>query len=233
MLRKGSLIRKDKAVKNEYIKTTLILILSLLFAAFLGLKPPAAVPTQEKPEGAIQSEWPEMDFTAAYDKFRGRDFAGAAQEIRKGADFLEAASEHSEGKPREDLLRSYEELKRLSGDIENGNEKSAANLREAFSRAHKSLAEYYHARLKASWLRKDTDRAGRELKTAVSNLEKGVSWADRQIEADTAKVIGESRDLAERLYRKAQWTSEEVEKKITELGEELKKRGDYSTRTKK
>jgi len=70
---------------------------------------------------------------------------------------------------------------------------------------HQTLAEYYQARLKVSWL-KDTDKAGRELKSAVSNLERGIAWAAGEIEDKNVRVIEESRNLGERLAKGAQWT---------------------------
>ena len=72
--------------------------------------PVSAMAEQETTAGAIHAEWPEMDFTAAYDDFTKGDFAAASQEVKKGADFLKAASERSEGKIKKDLLRSYSEL---------------------------------------------------------------------------------------------------------------------------
>ena len=195
-----------------------------MFISVLGASPYfAAAAGQDKPEGAIHAEWPEMDFTAAYDDFTKGDFAAASQEIKKGSDFLKAASKRSEGKIKKDLLRSYSELKKLSVDIEKGAVKSSARLRKVFSRAHQALAEYYHARLKNSWLKKDTERAAKELNSTASNLERGISWAGGAVEEKTKKVITEARSLGKRLAKKAQWSAEEVEKRIKEFGEELKK----------
>ena len=173
--------------------------------------------------GAIQAEWPDLDFTAAYDDFTKGDFAAASLEIRRGADFLNTIAERSAGKIKEDLLRSYGELEKLSDDIEKGTVKSPADLRKTFSRAHQSLAEYYHARLKDSWLKKDTEMAGRELRSALSNLARSISWYGAEAEEKAATVIKELGELEERLAQKSEWIAEEIDKAIKEIQEELNK----------
>jgi hypothetical protein len=210
-------------VKQQYIKTIIVSVVSLLLASLPWMKPTSAFAGPERPKGTIQSEWPEIDFTAAYDYFEKKDFSHAAQEIRNGADFLKAASERSKGKIRNDLLRSHDELAKLSDDTEKGSVTSSSRLREAFSHAHKALAEYYHARLKASWLKRDTDKAGRELKSEASNIERALSWAGSAVEEETLQVLSEARSLGEKLAEKADWTSQEVEKGIKDIGEEIDK----------
>jgi hypothetical protein len=177
----------------------------------------------EKHGGAIQAEWPAIDFNAAYDAFSRKDYSASSQNIRKGAAFLKAAADRSSGKIKNDLLSAYAELEKLAGDTENGKVESSLRLRKTFARAHNALAEYYHERLKQSWLRKDTEEAGRELKSAVSNLEHGIGWAGGEIEEKTEKVIKKSREIAEKMAQKSEWTADEVEKRMREVGEEINK----------
>ena len=198
-----------------------LFIVFLTFFSLPALLPSVASSGQEKTAQAIQSEWPELDFTSAYDSFEKKDFARAAQEIRKGADFLKTAAERSSGKIRGDLSRSYNEIVKLSTDIENGSVKSSSRLKKEFSRAHQSLSEYYNERLGNSWLKRDTDNAGRELKSAVSNLEHSLSWAGNETKQKTKTVINDARSLGERLINKVALTAKEVETEIQKVGVEI------------
>ena len=200
-----------------------ILSLYLAFIMLQAAMPSLAGAGPGATNGAIHPEWPELDFTVAYDDFTKGDFAAASLEIRKGADFLNTIAERSAGKIKEDLLRSNGELGKLSDDIEKGTAKSPTDLRKAFSHAHQALAEYYHARLKDSWLKKDTEMAGRELRSALSNLEHSISWYGGEAEEKAAKVIKELRELVESLTKKSEWIAEEIDKAIKEIQEELNK----------
>ncbi len=200
-----------------------ILSLYLAFIALQATMPDVVAAGQKASGGAIQAEWPELDFTAAYDNFTKGDSAAASREIRRGADFLHTIAERATGKIKEDLFRSYGELGKLSDDIEKGTVKSSTDLREAFSHAHQALAEYYHARLKDSWLKKDIEMVRKELKSALSNLERSISWYGGEVEEKTTKVIKELRALEERLAQKSEWIAEKIDLAIKEIEDELNK----------
>ncbi len=214
-------------------KIQIMLMLFIAFATLPALKSSAVSAGHEKAAETIKSELPEMDFTAAYEDFNKKEFGPSSREIKKGAEYIRAASEHSGGKIMEDLLSSYKELEKLSGDIKNGAPVTPSRLRKAFSHAHQALAEYYLAGLKDSWQKKDMQNAGRELKSAALHLERSIKWAGIGIELKTEAVLKDARLLSEKLLRKAELKAKEVEKGIKDMGEELSKQKDRNTRGEK
>jgi hypothetical protein len=98
---------------------------------------------------------------------------------------------------------------------------SPSALRKAFSHAHQALAEYYHERLKESWLKKDTDKASRELRAALANLERSIMWYGAEVEEKVAVIIKELRALGERVVQKSGSIEEEINKAIKEIEEEF------------
>ncbi len=207
-----------------------ILGLLLIFIAFPVAMPVPAQAVQERISGPIHAEWPDLDFNAAYDDFIKGNFAAASREIREGANFLLAAAERSSGSIEKDLLRTYDELKELAKDIEEGAVKSPSRLRRAFSHAHQVLAEYYAVRLRDSWLKKESETADRELRLAASNLERSISWVDEEMKEKTEKLIKELRELGEKLAQRAESLAGEIEKSIKEIEEELNKLQDRIAR---
>jgi hypothetical protein len=101
-------------IKMRYI----LLILWLVFIALQATIPAIAVAGPKTTENVLRTEWPELDFNVAYEHFTKGNLSAASLEIRKGANFLYTIADSSEGKIKEDLLRSYDELIRLSVDTQ-------------------------------------------------------------------------------------------------------------------
>ncbi|MGE5237824.1 MAG: hypothetical protein ACM3ON_03370 [Chloroflexota bacterium] len=169
----------------------------------------------------IRAEWPEMDFTMAYDSFSKGDMRTTADEIRKGSQFFKRAEERSSGKIRNDLEGSYQELQKLSAGIEQGTVKSPKQLKRTFAHAHLALAEYYRKRLEESWLAKETERAGHDLDAAARNLERGLGWMGQQVKKETSTAIKDAHAISRKLIEGLRWASQEVEKGIKEIGAEI------------
>jgi hypothetical protein len=169
----------------------------------------------------IHAEWPQVDFNAAYDSFSKGDKKTAASEIRKGARFLKLTADRSSGKVRMDLEKSYQGLRKLADEIEEGKANSPTQLNRTFARAHFALAEYYQKRLEKSWLAKDTERAGRDLHAATRNLEQALAWSGQEAERESSSVIRNAYAVSRKLIKDTSWISQEVEKGIRDIGAEI------------
>ncbi len=200
-----------------------IVALLMFCVAVPALIPVPAGAGQEGISGPIHAEWPDLDFNSAYDDFTKGNLEAAAREIRKGADFLSAAAERSSGSFEKDLRRTSEELKELADDIEKGPVTSPKRLRRAFSHSHQALAKYYAVRFRNSWFKKETTTADREWRLAAANLQRSISWVDKEIKEETEKLIKELQALGEKLAQKAEFFSDEIERSIKEIEEELNK----------
>lgn len=152
-------IRKVKSHMNSTIRRvmrcgTLVFAFVILIQACGGITVVDAALSEEM----IRAEWPETDFTVAYDSFSKGDSARAAYEIRKGSQLFKLAAERSSGKIRNDLETSYQELQKLADSIEKGTVRSPGELNHVFARAHLALAEYYRKQLQESWLARSEEK---------------------------------------------------------------------------
>ncbi|MGE5304309.1 MAG: hypothetical protein ACM3TN_13435 [Alphaproteobacteria bacterium] len=167
----------------------------------------------------------EKHFRNARESFLKKDARAAAAEIRKGAVLLELEAGHAKGKVKEALAASSHELQKLAQGVENGTVTSTQDLRRAFARADRALAEQHYQSAAESWSKKEIKKAGRELKAAANHVELAVAWADHRLDSTTAAVIKDARAVAAKLSEKAGWTKDEVVKGMHGVGNEIEKLG--------
>ena len=83
---------------------------------------------------------------------------------------------------------------------------------------HTALALAHRAKAAESWVHKEYDRAGYELKAAAHGLESGAGWAGVEAKAGAASAVADIRALGDKLASGATWTREEVAKGFESLG---------------
>ncbi|TAK09156.1 hypothetical protein EPO44_01635 [bacterium] len=187
----------------------------------------AASKSQAVEKGASKSftDVPGQHFQKARQDFLKKDTKDAAAEIRKSAAFLKSEAERATGETKEALTASVSELEKLADDLEKGTVTSVKTLDETFARADHALAEHHYAKASESWAKRETVRAGEDLKAAGVYLEHGLAWSGQKVESGTRDVLRDSRILAGKLIEGTGWVPDEVGKGLASVGKEIEKFG--------
>ncbi len=165
----------------------------------------------------------EEHFDQARESFLMKDAHAAAIEILKGAAFLKLQASRATGEAKKALTASEQELERLAGGVENGTVTSVQDLRRAFARADRALAEEHLQNAVESWSKKESDHAGQELKSAADDVELTLSWAGHKLNTTTDAAVKEAHAVAAKLTEGAAWTKEEVGKGLDAMSKEVGK----------
>jgi hypothetical protein len=165
----------------------------------------------------------EEHFHQASESFLKKDAHAAAVGILKGAAFLKLEASRSTGEARKALTASERELERLAGGVEKGTVTSVQDLRRAFARADRALAEEHLQNAVESWSKKEVDKTGQELKLAADDVELALSWAGHRLNTTTEAAVKDAHAVAAKLTEGGAWTREEVGKGLDRMSKEVGK----------
>jgi hypothetical protein len=195
---------------NFFIIVFLALILT-------GILPWDATAGSESPSSI------EQIFQKARQDYIQKNMNSAAEQIRKGATYMEAEATKAPAKGKEALTASARELSKLADDVQKGTATSAKRLNESFARAYVALASDSHIQSTESWAKKETIKAGNNLDAATKYLERSFAWAGQRVETSTKEAIKKSKDLSLKLQNKGSVIAEEVGEGLKETGNEIEK----------
>lgn len=198
------------------------LFISVILISFIFALITVAQPVQKSD---IETEGIEDHFQKAHDLLLKKDFGAASSEIRKSVGLIRKEAAHATDEGKKVLTASIKELEQLAKDIEKGTVKSEERLKEAFARAHHSLAHYHYIRSSESWNEKKIKRTGNALKEAAQHLEQAIKWSGHKLETGTAKVIKGARKVANNLKQSTKRGAEKAGEAIEKLGKEISKIG--------
>lgn len=166
-------------------------------------------------------EEPDRHFQNAHQSRFAKDYAKAAQEIRKGEAFVKLEASRASGDVKDSLNSSAQELEKLAVDTQRGTAKDVAEADSTFRRADHALAQSHQVKAKESWAKKETVRAGYEMKAAALLLEQSANWAGSEAKSGVSAVVKDTRTLAGKLTEGSRYAAEEVDKGIDELGKSI------------
>lgn len=177
--------------------------------------------------GADQDANPtiEQTFQKAKRDYLDKNMQSAAEQIKKGAAYMNHQASAASAKGKDALAASARELDVLADDVKNGLVSSPKRMEEAFARAYLALAENEHVKATESWAQKKRNQAGEALDSANRHLEKSFAWAGQKVEKGTAEAMKKSDDLAHQLKKKGSLLADEVGKGIQSAGNEIDKLG--------
>jgi hypothetical protein len=164
-------------------------------------------------------EEPNRHFHNAHDAFLAKDYPKAAEEIRKGEAFVQLEASRASGDVKQSLDSSARELEKLSLDMApNWREKSIIEMDQSWGRADRALAQSHQVQAKGDWQKKETAKAGYEMKAAALNLEESARWAGGEAKTGVSAVVRDTRLLAGKLTAGGEYAAGEVDKGIDDLG---------------
>jgi hypothetical protein len=166
-------------------------------------------------------EEPDRHFQNAHMAFLAKDYEKAAQEIRKGEAFVKLEASRASGEVKPSLNSSAQELAKLAVAARKGTVKNVADADNIFERADHALAQSYQAKAKESWAKKETAKAGYEMKAAALLLDQSAGWAGSEAKSGVSVVVADTRMLAGKLTAGSVYAVDEVDKGIDELGKAI------------
>ena len=164
-------------------------------------------------------EEPNRHFRNAREAFLAKDYNKAAQEIRKGEAFVQLEASRASGDVKQSLKSSAQELEKLAVDMtDNRREKSTVEMDQSWGRADRALAQSHQVRAKEDWQKKETAKAGYEMKAAALDLEESADWAGSEAKTGVSAVVRDTRLMAGKLTSGGEYAVGEVDKGIDDLG---------------
>jgi hypothetical protein len=164
-------------------------------------------------------EEPNRHFRNARAAFLAKDYPKAAEEIRKGEAFVQLEASRASGDVKQSLDSSAQELEKLSLDMApNWRVKSIVEMDQSWGRADRALAQSHQVQAKEDWQKKETAKAGYEMKAAALNLEESADWAGSEAKTGVSAVVRDTRLMAGKLTAGGEYAAGEVDKGIDDLG---------------
>lgn len=170
------------------------------------------------------AEVPGEYFTSAQSRF-SRDKKGAANDLRKAAAVLDMEAEKSAKDTRGELQAAARDVRDLARDVDTGAVKSVKDLNAGLARASHSLARVHHTHAEQAWKRKDTARAGHELKASGKYLEHAAAWTSKEAEKFAQAGVRTSRELSGDLIEGTGFVPEKVGEGLASVGRDIEKLG--------
>ncbi len=168
-----------------------------------------------------QTEKPQQHFGSAVESYAKKDYKTAATEIRKATGYMRLEADRTTGAGKQALDGSVAELDKLATSIEKGTGEKEKVMDKAFAHANHALALAHRTEAAESWVHKEYEKAGYELKAAAYDLESAAGWAGQETKAGTSAVVADTRALGGKLSSGAAWTRDEVGKGFESLGNAL------------
>jgi hypothetical protein len=179
------------------------------------------------------SEEPQRQFTDAVAAYARKDYKAAAADIRKATSYLRLEASRATGDAKQELDSSIAQLAKLAIPVEKGEVTDEQSLTKAFAKANHALALEHRSRAAGSWVRKEYDKAGYELKAAAHGLESAAGWFGGEAKAGASATVADTRALGDKLAVGGIWTRDEVAKGFESLGNGINTLGEKIGNTKK
>lgn len=171
------------------------------------------------------TEEPQRHFTNAAAHYARKDYKAAATDIRKATSYVRLEAGRATGEPRRELDRAVVQLDTLAASVEKGAVQDEHAMAQVLAHANHALALEHRSKAAESWVRKDYDKAGYELKAASFGLESAAGWAGEEAKAGASATVAEARALGDKLASGSAWTRDEVVKGIEALGQSIDELG--------
>ncbi len=153
------------------------------------------------------------------------DLGAAAKRLRKAAANLRNTSHQADETIKPQLNRSAEELDSLSHRVEKGEVKSVEELDQPSARALHRLSRHHYLMAQRSWLHKQRERTGKQLRAAADNLEHAAQLSRQEVRTATQAVVKDVRLTSGKLVEGVGYGVDEVGKALESLGQQVESVG--------
>jgi hypothetical protein len=161
------------------------------------------------------------------------DLGAAAKQLRKAAANLRNTSTQADDATKPRLNDSADELDSLAHRVENGTVKSAHELDQPSARALQRLSRHHYLMAQRSWLHKQRERTGKQLRSAADNLEHAAMLSGKEVQVATQTVVKDVRLISAKLVEGVGYGVDEVGKGFESLGKQVESVGNGMEPTQK
>ena len=162
---------------------------------------------------------------AARTALEQNDGAAAARELRAAAAYMRVQAGYVSGTERADILEAARDVDRVSSRTLSREIRTPVALDEALRGADQALAWHHWNRARRAWKRRETERAGLELRAAANAVERAARVAGRDTESGAKDVVRGTRVVSGKLIQGAGWRDDEIGKGLTDLGRAIERLG--------
>ena len=215
-----------------------VLVLYLVSGAASASDSPTSVVNAEasRSSALIHEDLPDetsQQLGMARQSFLIVDLGAAAKQLRKAAANLRNTSSQADDATKRRLNDSAEELESLAHRVENGTVKSAHELDQPLARALQRLSRHHYLMAQRSWLHKQRERTGKQLRAAADNLEHAARLSGHEVHAATQLVVTDVRSISSKLVEGVGYGVDEVGKTFESLGKQVESVGNGMEPTQK
>jgi len=218
-----------RRVKMKSLRRSLAAVMSIAFIITAGFASngvcqptPSQGGTSKKVNQTDTSVKLEQYFQKARKELKNNASEASAQ-IRKAAALLKEEANQAQGRSRQWILESHQELEELGARVQQGAVKKVDDLNNAFSRAHAALADYYRQRASDSWTKKTISEMGQSLNEAALHLERAWEWSKNKADKASEATIDSAKQVSKKIAQGSGWVSTEISKSIEALEREIGK----------
>ena len=164
----------------------------------------------------------------AQSRFEKRDRQGAAASIRRANACMAVEAFGSIGDAQGVLESEIEALRKTAQKVEKGSLTSSNKLQRRFASGQYALARVHHIRASRYNSQHYYKRAVAELSAAVTDLERAVSWAGKELKNSSARVVKDVRDMSRRMREDLSVEPEEISTAVSNLSKVIERLSDLS-----
>jgi hypothetical protein len=148
-----------------------------------------------------------------------------AKQLRKAAANLRNTSTQADDVTKPRLNDSADELESLAHRVESGRVKSAHELDQPSARALQRLSRHHYLMAQRSWLHKQRERTGKQLRSAADNLEHAARFSEQEVQVATQTVVKDVRLISSKLVEGVGYGVDEVGRGFENLGKQVESVG--------
>jgi hypothetical protein len=229
---------------SRSISLLVVVILNLVSGAISASAndPPASAANSEASQGSFivsgdqwerMSDEPSQQLSMARQSYVMLDLGAVAKRLRKAAANLRITSNQADEAIKPQLTHSADELESLAGRVEKGEVKSVRELDQPSARALHRLSRHHYLMAQRSWLHKERERTGKQLRAAADNLEHAARLSEQEVQAASQTVVADVRLIAGKLVEGVGYGVDEVGRGFASLGKEVESVGNGMEPTQK
>jgi hypothetical protein len=149
----------------------------------------------------------------------------AGEQLDRAAALLRLEAAQAPAGERTNLENAARELADTSRGVSAGTERAGRELDRRLARVSHGLAAYHLANARQSWVGRQGERTGREMRAATSYLENAARWSGATAERAGRELTRDTLQMSDRLVHGAAAVPEEVGRSIDRLGGEVDRIG--------
>jgi hypothetical protein len=215
---------------SRSVSLLVVVVLDLVCSVASASEPQVSTPIPESSQSPllVHEDFPDetsQELRLARQSLLIVDLGAAAKQLRKAAANLRNTSTQADDVTKPRLNDSADELESLAHRVESGRVKSAHELDQPSARALQRLSRHHYLMAQRSWLHKQRERTGKQLRSAADNLEHAARFSEQEVQVATQTVVKDVRLISSKLVEGVGYGVDEVGRGFENLGKQVESVG--------